>query len=330
MTYVGGEGGVEEQLVRRAGVRFVGIPAGGLHGLKPWLAAQNLIKLIRGWRAAYQLGRRERPAALFVTGGYASVPVALSAWALRVPVLVYLPDIEPGLAVRAIAQLATRVAVTVEDARARLPGHKVIVTGYPVRDEFHGLERERARQALGLLQDEPVLLVMGGSSGARRINHTLGGVLERVLERVQVVHLSGKLDWPWVEERRERLPQSMRARYHAYPYLHEMGPALAAADLAVCRAGASTLGELPFFGLPAVLVPYPYAWRYQRVNADWLVDRGAAVRLDDERLEDELWPTVRRLVDGQGVLASMAEQMRTLARPHAAEQLAAELLSLAM
>ena len=331
----------------RAGLRFVGIPAGGVHGLAPWQAAQNLVKLIRGWVAAYRLGRRERPAALFATGGYASVPVALAAWALRVPILVYLPDIEPGLAVRFIARLAARVAVTVEDSRAyfspiggRSPtggerGGKVVVTGYPVRAEFHEVDRAEARASLGLppplggMKGEPVLLVMGGSRGARSINQALSEVLERVLELAQVVHVSGTLDWPWVEERREGLPAALKARYHAFPYLHEMGIALAAADLAVCRAGASTLGELPFFGLPAVLVPYPHAWRYQRVNAEWLAGRGAAVRLEDERMAEELLPALRRLLDDRAALVEMSERMGALARPDAAAQLAQELCGLA-
>ena len=325
----------------------MGVPAGGVHGLAPWRASSNLVKLIRGWGRVIRLGRRERPAALFATGGYASVPVALAAWALRVPILVYLPDIEPGLAIRFIARLATRVAVTVEDSRSYFPARKVIVTGYPVRAEFHGhgssaLDQAQARTSLGLVADEPVLLVMGGSRGARPINQALSGVLEQVLELAQVVHLSGQLDWPWVAERRanlyrsQALPETLsripniRRRYHAFPYLHEeMGLALAAADLVVCRAGAMTLGELPFFGLPAVLVPYPYAWRYQRVNADWLVGRGAAVRLDDERLADELLPTVRRLLNDRAALVKMSERMRTLARPDAAARLAGELLALA-
>jgi UDP-N-acetylglucosamine--N-acetylmuramyl-(pentapeptide) pyrophosphoryl-undecaprenol N-acetylglucosamine transferase len=108
-----------------------------------------------------------------------------------------------------------------------------------------------------------------------------------------------------------------------------MGSALAAADLALCRAGASTLGELPLFGLPAVLVPYPYAWRYQRVNADWLAERGAAVRMDDERLGEELLPTLRRLLDDRARLSDMRKRMRALARPEAAARLATELLALA-
>jgi UDP-N-acetylglucosamine--N-acetylmuramyl-(pentapeptide) pyrophosphoryl-undecaprenol N-acetylglucosamine transferase len=329
VLYVGGEGGVEEQLVARAGLRFVGVPAGGMHGLSIGQAVRHFIKLMQGWWAAHRLGRRERPAALFATGGYASIPAALAAWALRVPILVYLPDIEPGLAVRLIGLLASRVAVTVEDSEAYFPARKVVVTGYPVRAEFHGIERAGARDALGLALDEPVLLVMGGSRGARSINKALSGVLEQVLELTQVVHVSGELDWSWVVERRETLSEPLKARYQTLPYLHQIGLGLAAADLAVCRAGAMTLGELPFFGLPAVLVPYPHAWRYQRINAEWLVGRGAAVVLNDERLAEELLPTVRDLLSDRERLARMGERARALARPDAAARLAAELQALA-
>ena len=309
---------------------FEGVQAGGIHGLNSWQVIRNLAKLIRGWGTAYRLGRRQRPSALFVTGGYASIPAALASWTLGVPIMVYLPDVEPGLAVRFIARLATRVAVTVAESGAHFPAHKVVVTGYPVRTEFYGLDRGRACALLGLSADDVVLVVLGGSRGAGSINRALNSELEAVLELAQVVHVSGEADWPWLAERRDGLPEMLRARYHAYPYLHEeMGPALAAADLALCRAGASTLGELPFFGLPAVLVPYPHAWRYQRSNADWLVERGAAVRLDDGRLRDQLLPTLRRLTNDQEAMANMATRMRAVARRDAAARLATELKALA-
>jgi UDP-N-acetylglucosamine--N-acetylmuramyl-(pentapeptide) pyrophosphoryl-undecaprenol N-acetylglucosamine transferase len=254
--------------------------------------------------------------------------VALAAWTLGVPILVYLPDIEPGLAVRLIARLASKVAVTVEDSRRYFSDRKVVVTGYPVRSEFQDLDREKAREALGLAKTEPVLLVMGGSRGARSINRALGGILEQVLDMTQVIHLSGDLDWPWVSGRRDGLPEALKARYHAFPYLHEMGSALASADLALCRSGAAALGELPFFGLPAVLVPYPHAWRYQRVNADWLTERGAALTLSDERLACELLSTLQQLLMDQDRLARMGEQARALSRPDAAARLAENLLAL--
>ena len=180
IVYVGGSGGIEEQLTKRAAVPFVGIPAGGVHGLAPQVAVQNLFKSMRGTRAAYRLGRRQRPSALFATGGYASVPVALAARLLRVPILVYLPDIEPGLAVRFIARLAKKVAVTVEDSAQYFPRRHVVTTGYPVRAEFRDVDRKRAREELELTEKDPVLLVMGGSRGARSLNRSIVEVLEQL------------------------------------------------------------------------------------------------------------------------------------------------------
>ena len=111
------------------------------------------------------------------------------------------------------------------------------------------------------------------------------------MAQTQVVHITGQMDWESIKETTGKLPKALRSRYHAYPYLHdEMGAALAAADLTVCRAGASTLGELPLFGLPAVLVPYPHAWRYQKVNADYLAKQGAALVLEDALMGAELPP----------------------------------------
>ena len=327
-TYVGGADSVEERLVARAGVRFVRVSAGGLHGLSPWQVLLNMIKIWRGVWTAFKLGREERPQALFVTGGYASVPAALAARLLRVPILLYLPDIEPGLAVRFIARLATCIGVTTDESREYFPGKKVVVTGYPVRAEFHSAERGKAREKLHLDQEESVLLVFGGSHGARSINQAVMDGLEMLIQQSQVVHISGELDWPWISERAANLPSHVRERYHLYEYLHEMWLALASADLVVCRAGASILGELPFYGLPSVLVPYPHSWRYQRVNAQWLTDRGAAVWMNDELLNQDLISTVHELLADQGRLEQMSQRSQELARPDAAVRLANELRGL--
>jgi UDP-N-acetylglucosamine--N-acetylmuramyl-(pentapeptide) pyrophosphoryl-undecaprenol N-acetylglucosamine transferase len=266
---------------------------------------------------------------LFATGGYASVPVAMAAWTLRVPVLLYLPDIEPGLAVRWIARFARRIAVTVEDSQAYFPARKVVVTGYPIRPELAQADCERARGALDLAPNGQVLLVTGGSRGARSINRAVTKNLEELLQVAQVIHLSGELDWPWVSAQAEKLPADLRARYRPYPYLHEMGMALAASDVCVSRAGASALGEYPYFRLPAILVPYPHAWRYQRVNAEWLASRGAALHLPDEQLERELVEAVRGLVRDGERRAAMRERLQALAKPDAATRLAVELHTLA-
>jgi UDP-N-acetylglucosamine--N-acetylmuramyl-(pentapeptide) pyrophosphoryl-undecaprenol N-acetylglucosamine transferase len=293
---------------------------------------RNLTRLVRGFFEARRIVGRFRPDALFLTGGYVSVPVALVTWLRRRPILVYLPDVEPGLAIKMLSRIATRVAVNVEASRQYLPSSKVVVSGYPLRRAFHQIEPpvgQTARAVFGIAQEDKVLLVFGGSRGARTINRALGAILEPLLSMAHVIHISGRLDAQECRNRREALPAAAQARYHLFDYVHEMELALAAADLVVARAGAGTLGEFPFFGLPAILVPYPYAWRYQKVNADYLAERGAAIRLNDEDLREQLWPTVEALFKDEEQLKHMSENARALSRPDAAASLASLLTELA-
>ena len=327
--WVGTTDGMEAELVERAGVPFLGIPAGGVHGVALLNAIRNGWQLTRGTAAAWRHMRRARPDVLLTTGGYVSGPVALAAQAQSVPILLFVPDIEPAQSVRFVARMAERIGVTVSDSRAYLPEEKIVVTGYPLREELVRWTRDEAREALSLSPEGPVVLVFGGSHGARSINRTLLAHLPEMLALAEIVHISGNLDWPEVAAARETLSVEGRAKYHAHAYLHErMGAALAAADLAVCRAGASVLGELPYFGLPAVLAPYPHAWRYQRVNAGWLADRGAALVVADADLREALVPTVAALLEDDDRRAKMAAAARTLSRPDAAARLASELLAL--
>jgi UDP-N-acetylglucosamine--N-acetylmuramyl-(pentapeptide) pyrophosphoryl-undecaprenol N-acetylglucosamine transferase len=329
VLWVGSIGGMEAELVGREGLPFQAIHGGGVHGVGGRLFLLNAFNLLRGFVEALAQVWRFRPNAVFVTGGYITVPVALAAWLSRVPVLMYLPDIEPGLALQFIARLARKIAVTVDDSRKFVEGRKVVVTGYPTRPALDEAKREDALEQLGLDPARRSILVTGGSRGARSLNRAVFAALADWLKDFQVIHLSGQLDWAEVEQAREALPAQLRANYHPFPYLHEMGQALAAADVVVSRAGASALGEYPLFGLPAILVPYPYAWRYQKVNADYLVERGAALRLNDEDLADQLASTVRGLLADEERLARMRAAARAAARPHAAQQIAAEFVALA-
>jgi UDP-N-acetylglucosamine--N-acetylmuramyl-(pentapeptide) pyrophosphoryl-undecaprenol N-acetylglucosamine transferase len=249
--------------------------------------------------------------------------------------LLYIPDIEPGLALKSLARFTDRIAATTQDTRAYLPGHPaVIVTGYPTRRDLRAWSRDQSLRALGLTDDLPVLLVFGGSKGAHSINLALWASLDHLLPVMQIVHITGQLDWPQVEGIQARLTaeksKELAKRYHPYAFLHqEMGAALAAADLAVCRAGASTLGELPLVGLPAVLVPYPHAWRYQQVNAQYLAQRGAAVIVQDAEMPALLAGVVLDLVENSRKAGwQMRAAMRALAQPEASAKIAGQLLGL--
>jgi UDP-N-acetylglucosamine--N-acetylmuramyl-(pentapeptide) pyrophosphoryl-undecaprenol N-acetylglucosamine transferase len=328
VLWIGGEGGMETRLVERTGIPYQAIPAAGVHGIGLRTLPRNLWQLSRGVLASRRILRAFKPDVLFFTGGYVAVPMALAGW--KLPSLLYVPDIEPGLALKTLARLADKICVTAQDSY-RFFGrpNRIHLTGYPTRTALSAWTRPIARQALDLNDESPVLLVAGGSKGARSINTVILANLPALLEIAQVIHLTGELDWPVVETKRNELSTAQSARYHAFPYLDEqMGAALAAADLAISRAGASTLGEYPLFGLPAILVPYPHAWRYQRVNADYLVRHAAAVMLEDATLSDQLLPAVIALLNQPQKLTSMRRAMHNLSHPEAAEQIGRQLLTL--
>ncbi len=326
VLWVGGEGGMEASLVQRAGIPFTTIPSGQIAGMG-LRTLPNLLRVSKGTLAARRILNDFQPDVLLFTGGYVAVPMALAGSGApgfsKISSLVYVPDIEPGMALKLLARFAQVIAVTVEDSRKYFPaGKKVVVTGYPTRPELSGWTRERALDRLGLLADRFTLLVTGGSTGARSINRALLPILPDLLGEMQVIQISGKLDWPEVEEARKQLPADLAENYRAFPYLDEMGAALAAADLAVSRSGASTLGEYPLFGLPAILAPYPHAWRYQKVNAAYLIERGAALSIEDAQLASELLPAVQKLCRDPQRLLRMRVAMQSLARPQAALRLA--------
>lgn len=329
VLWVGSEDGMEARLVSRTGTRFEGIPAAGVHGVGLAALPGNLWRLLRGFFAARRILKQFKPDVLFFTGGYVAVPMALAGF--RKPILLYVPDIEPGLALKVLARFADCIGLTVDQSGAFFSSKtRMVTTGYPLREEFTRWQRPEAVQTLGLENGLPTLLVFGGSKGARSINHAILTVLPNLLKIAQVIHISGQLDWAEVETARGSLPADLAARYHAYPYLYdEMGAAMAAADLVVSRAGASTLGEFPHYGLPAVLVPYPYAWRYQKVNAEHLCSQGAAVMLEDQNLGVQLFSTIQNLLNDTNKLESMRHAMRGLARPQAANHLAELLQELA-
>jgi len=327
LIFVGSAGGMEADMAARSGVRWLATAAvqgGPVHGVGPRRMVSSIVRLGIGFVQAWNLIRRYRPDRVFLTGGWASLPVGVAAWVWRVPLLVFVPDIEPGWVLKLVGRLARRVAATTGATAAYFRPGKVVETGYPVRRAVLEATREQGRAHFGLDPARWVLLVWGGSRGARNLNRALLAILPLLLaDGVQVIHVSGELDWPEVQAAREKLTADQQADYHAFAYLHdEMGLALAAADLVVSRAGASTLGEYPQFGLPAVLVPYPYAWRYQRINADYLVARGAAVQLDDGALNETLYPAIRRLLTDPVALRRMAASARALARPDGARNIA--------
>jgi UDP-N-acetylglucosamine--N-acetylmuramyl-(pentapeptide) pyrophosphoryl-undecaprenol N-acetylglucosamine transferase len=332
ILWLGSSGGMEQALVERAGLTFEAIAATGLRGKNLWATAQGMWVLSQGYRQSRRIMRRFRPDVLFVTGGYVCVPVTLAAWQAGVPVIIYLPDIEPGLAIKFLARFASRVAVTAPEAQGFFKPGLTVVSGYPVRDEFFALSvqgqsraevKAAARRQLRLRDDLPVLMVFGGSRGARSLNQAMMQDLESYVQISQIVHVTGTLDEAPVLARRAELPPDGQTRYRVSAYLHDdMVVALLAADLVISRAGASVLGEFPAAGLPAILVPYPYAGAHQDLNAAYLAQHQAAVVIKDTDLNERLKETVKELLINKEKLQAMSQASARLAQPGAAARLA--------
>jgi UDP-N-acetylglucosamine--N-acetylmuramyl-(pentapeptide) pyrophosphoryl-undecaprenol N-acetylglucosamine transferase len=329
ILWVGSQAGMENALVQRSGYRFAGIPSAGLHGVGIKALPGNILRLLKGLRDAGRLIRDFKPDALLLTGGYVSIPVAIAG--RKLPSLLFVPDIEPGQAIQLIARFASRIAVSTPESLPFFKSSaKVIVTGYPTRSELTVYEKDAARQKLGLSTDKNVLMFFGGSQGALSMNRSLYPLLPDILQRFQVIHLCGENNWAENQAEADKLPAGVRKDYHPHPFLHaeKMALAFSAADIAVSRGGAGGLGEFPLFGLPAILVPYPYAWRYQQVNASYLEKQGAARIIQDADLRNTLKTTLFELFDYPQKLAEMAQRMRSLANPAASRTIAEELEAL--
>ncbi|GAC1536064.1 MAG: UDP-N-acetylglucosamine--N-acetylmuramyl-(pentapeptide) pyrophosphoryl-undecaprenol N-acetylglucosamine transferase [Herpetosiphon sp.] len=333
---MGLRGAMEEGIIaRESTLPFRAIRAAAVRGRNPIALLRNLVIIAAGVRDALALLRTERPDAILGTGGYVCVPLFVAARRLGIPTLIYLPDIIPGYAVKTLSRIANAVACSFAPSLRYLPASKTVVTGYPIRPELWALDRTAAREEMSLDSDLPVVLIYGGSLGARAINQAIAALLEPLTTLAQVMHICGREgDENWLQEAATALPAANRARYHLYPYLTgTMSTALAAADLAICRAGASTLAELPAVGLPAVLVPLKVV--AQDANAAYLSDQGAAVTVDNDTMLGDgdpeagpLWQAVHPLLVDAVRRETMRERSRALAVPDAAARLADAVLRL--
>lgn len=317
LVYVGSTRGMERTLVPPTGVASHFLP------MAPPTSPRGVMLLtIAALRCIPLMVRR--PRVTVATGGYVCVPASLASWLLRIPIVLFVPDVTPAKAIRALIPLARRIAATTEDSLEYLPRKKTVVTGYPVRPAFARADRVSARGRFGIPQDATVLCVFGGSLGARSINDAVGRSLSGILSRDHVIHICGRDRLPEAEALSAGLAPAERARYHLFAYLDEedMASALASADLVLSRSGASVLGELPAAGVPAVLVPLPLSGPIQRRNACFLADKGAAVILDNDDLDRNLDRLLRELLGDRARLQEMAANCRALFLPDAGERIA--------
>ncbi|WP_322817818.1 UDP-N-acetylglucosamine--N-acetylmuramyl-(pentapeptide) pyrophosphoryl-undecaprenol N-acetylglucosamine transferase [Tepidiforma sp.] len=328
LIFLGPENRGERTTIAAAQIPFEPIPAAPIRGRSPLGLLRSTTTLARGTLLALHRLHHHRPNAVFSTGGYGSFPVSLAAWLLRRPLVVFLPDVAPGLAVRVEKRLATQLATSTPAALAHLPPAKTTVTGYPVRPEFFTHDRATARKAIGLPPSSTLIVIAGASQGSRALNQAVLQALHPLLTRTSIIHITGPAGLQAAQQARATLPPTLAERYHPAPFRTDLPTIMLAADLGIFRAGASILGELPAAGLPAILVPGTFAGAHQRDNARWLADQNAAILLEETQLHT-LPDIVAQLLDNPAKLQAMRTAAHTLARPTAAAEIARLIIEVA-
>lgn len=328
---------LESTLVPQAGFPFNPIDVTGFDRSRPW----TLVSALWRMRAAQKtIGRHfgsERPDVAVGFGAYIELPLINWCHAQGIPCVIHEQNSVPGLANKTSAAKVKTVCVSLPVAidafRGKVgPDTQIVVTGNPVRQSVIRADRAQGRRDLGIPEDATMLLVFGGSLGARHLNQGVAALKSKLLSRrdLYVIHSTGKGEYDSVVQELA-LTQEESARWRVMPYIDRMGEALAAADLVLSRAGASSVAEIAALAVPSMLVPYPFATAdHQTTNARYLVDAGAAVLLPDEKINTpEFEDDLLGLVDDPARRQAMRDAARGLAQDKAALALADQVESAA-
>ncbi len=338
VLFLGAEGKMEMELVPKEGYKIRPLQITNLsRGMKPGDIAHN-IKTVKNvfvsYREAKRIIREFQPDAVIGTGGYVCFPVLRAAAALGIPTAVHESNAVPGLTTKLLAGKVDSVMVGFEESRAQYPRpEKVTVTGTPVRGRFSSYTQSAAKAELGLPAEMPLVISVWGSLGAAHMNRIATEMLPLMegQKEFRFLHAAGSRYYASVTE---RLAQAgvdpARCGAQVREYIYDMPRVMAAADLVLCRAGASTLSELTYMGKPALIVPSPNVTNnHQEKNARVLEKAGGAkVLLEGQFDAETLLEQVRALLADREGLARMSEAMRSLAVPDAVDRICAQILQL--
>lgn len=315
-------------------IRFVYCPAGKRRLYRSILNFFDIFKTAAGFAAAFVKLLWLYPDAVMSKGGYASVPVVLAAWLLRIPIVVHESDAVPGRANALAASKAAVIAIAHPEVASHFPIGKVVLAGMPIRRAILAAVPDPYGY-LGIPNDRPVILVTGGSSGAARLNDFILSALPRLLPRYVVVHQAGEANLERVSAAASSLfaEREPLARYFVFGHLPEdrFAAALEAATLVITRAGSTTLFEIAAHGKPAIVVPIPEdISRDQRANAYSYARQTGAVVLEEHNLSDDILVSeIDRILDDPGMQQEMIAGARSLTGGEGAYKLADILIGIA-
>lgn len=324
LSAVCGSRELDRLLYRDVDLDVLPLPARGIVGVAWWRLPWRAWLLVQSIFFVWRDFSRRRPHAVVASGGYVSAPVLLVSWICRIPSVIFSGDAALGWATRVMAPLASLATVAFEEARSQIWRTPVETVGYPVRSTFAAPDAPAGRSELGIAETDPLIVVMGGSQGSHVINEALRTDLLCLLQKAQVVHVSGQRDFQTLASTRDQLPEPLRGRYRLHDFIRTgFANLLAAADIVVSRAGATSVAELSAVGAPAVLIPGRFGAGHQVATAAAMAKAGAAVMLSESDLQSgQLGATLLNLLDDRSQLRRLSDATRSRGQPHAARQIA--------
>jgi UDP-N-acetylglucosamine--N-acetylmuramyl-(pentapeptide) pyrophosphoryl-undecaprenol N-acetylglucosamine transferase len=273
---------------------------------------------------------RWMPDVVFSKGGYGSFPVVFVAWIYRIPIVIHDSDAVPGLANKKMAKFAKRIILSFENSKKYFKAkhqNKIIVIGNPVRKGLLDGDKNKARELFQIQTNKPIILILGGSQGAQKINEIITNFLPRILEIAEVIHACGQNNFTELRKNTLESPD-----YHLYPFLdaEQLKNAYAAADLIINRAGAGSVFEIATLGKPSILIPLPSAAAdHQRENAFEFSKISGAIVLDQENLTPNiLLEQISNLLSNPQKLSEMSQKAKSFYNPQTAELIRDEILKL--
>ncbi|HWR56141.1 MAG TPA: undecaprenyldiphospho-muramoylpentapeptide beta-N-acetylglucosaminyltransferase [Negativicutes bacterium] len=335
ILFVGTRQGLEADIIPKEGFAFRAIDVQGMQRKLSWDTLRTIGKMLKGLVQSRRIIRSFQPDVVIGTGGYVCGPVVLLASLLRIPTVIQEQNVIPGVTNKLLARLVKLVLVGFPEAAKFFPRGAVIAApGNPVRTEIIDARKDEGLRAFALDPAKHTILVAGGSRGARTINEAMLQVYRDFAgdRNVQILHVTGTGEYESLKAKAQQngIDCGENGNIILVPYLYNMPAALAAADLIVYRAGAVGLAEITVRGLPAILIPYPYAAEnHQEYNARLLAEKGAAVVITDKELTGEtLSRTISRLLSEPGKLTQMSAASRALGRPRATVDIVESILAL--
>ena len=282
MEYIGSYQGIEKELVEKTGVVYHGISSGTLRRYFDWKNFTDPFRVLKGFREAKKLMRSQKPDLVFSKGGFVAVPVVIAAKKAGVPVIIHESDMTPGLANKLCISSADKICVNFPETLKYLPENKAVLTGSPIRKELFQGDRLRGLQFCGFGTEKPVILVVGGSTGAAALNEAVWNLLPTLLKRFQIVHLCGK--------GKSNPAYDGTEGYVQFEYVNkELRDIFAASSLVISRAGANAICELLALKKPNILIPLTAAASRgdQILNAESFEQQGYSYLLKEEELTNE-------------------------------------------